>query len=224
MAIGKFGSSSDVQLYRQNLNLNDIASVLTGTDDPTSVAKSAPQGSVYLRTGASGGTAYVKQDSGSSTNWTELGGGGTGPRSQVILNSGDGYGSSSTRIRRFLNIESTSGSDLTVNQSSTLGDNVTVNTDGLYHIAYCDGTSSGTSETMGISLNASGADLTTNIVSIAAAKRLGVASVVGSANRYACVGVTIFLSASDVIRAHNNGTGIDATAAPVRLQVTMVNT
>jgi hypothetical protein len=60
----------------QNLNLNNIASLLTGTSNPTVVAQSAPQGSLYLRTGASGGTLYVKQDAGSTTNWSALAAGG----------------------------------------------------------------------------------------------------------------------------------------------------
>lgn len=65
-------SGSDVKALKQNLSLNGIAKVLTGTADPTSVAQNAPQGSIYLRTGASGGTAYLKQDAGSSTNWSLL--------------------------------------------------------------------------------------------------------------------------------------------------------
>lgn len=68
-------SGSDVKALKQNLNLADIAKLLTGTADPTSSAQSAPQGSLYLRTGASGGTIYVKQDAGSSTNWNALAGG-----------------------------------------------------------------------------------------------------------------------------------------------------
>lgn len=52
------------------LNLNATVYVLQGTADPSSVAQNAPQGSIYFRTGASGGHAYLKQDAGSSTNWT----------------------------------------------------------------------------------------------------------------------------------------------------------
>lgn len=63
-----FGASGEIKLLRNNLNLNDTAKVLQGTDDPTSVAKDAPAGSLYLRTG---GTPdfYKKLDPGSSTNW-----------------------------------------------------------------------------------------------------------------------------------------------------------
>ena len=58
------------KLLKDQLKLGDTASVLTGTDDPSLVAKDAPKGSVYLN--VSNGKLYVKQDAGSSTNWTYL--------------------------------------------------------------------------------------------------------------------------------------------------------
>jgi len=78
MPIGKFEASTLVKLYRDQLNLNDTAKVLTGTDDPRSVAKDAPQGSLYLQTGATGGKLFRKLDAGSTTNWTEVGSGAGG--------------------------------------------------------------------------------------------------------------------------------------------------
>lgn len=70
-----FGASTFLKAFRSNLNLNDTVSVLQGTDDPSSSAKDAPQGSIYMRTGGSGGSLWLKQDAGSSTNWTEAGAG-----------------------------------------------------------------------------------------------------------------------------------------------------
>lgn len=67
-----FEDSLTAKAFRRSLNLNDLAKVLTGDDDPTSVAQDAPQGSVYMRTGASGGSFFLKQDAGSSTNWTAV--------------------------------------------------------------------------------------------------------------------------------------------------------
>lgn len=53
---------------------NNSVYFLAGSDDPTSVAQNAPQGSLYLRTGATSGL-YIKTDAGSSTNWVlQLGG------------------------------------------------------------------------------------------------------------------------------------------------------
>lgn len=45
---------------------------LAADDNPTSVAKAACKGSLYCRTGSSGGTCYTKSDDGSSTNWVAL--------------------------------------------------------------------------------------------------------------------------------------------------------
>jgi len=67
-----FEDSLLAKVLRRSLNLNDLCSVLSGDDDPTSVAKTAPQGSIYMRTGASGGNLFTKDDAGSSTNWTVL--------------------------------------------------------------------------------------------------------------------------------------------------------
>lgn len=55
---------------RSQLNINDVYYILQGTVDPTVSAQNAPQGSIYFRTGGSGGHAYLKQDAGSTTNWT----------------------------------------------------------------------------------------------------------------------------------------------------------
>lgn len=74
-----------VKALRTNINLNDAAAIKTGTDNPSTTAVSAPRGSIYLRTGASGGSAFMKQDTGLSTNWTALGGGGAGSVTSVGL-------------------------------------------------------------------------------------------------------------------------------------------
>jgi hypothetical protein len=63
-------------------------SLLTGSDDPTSVAKWAHRGSLYLRDTGAAGELYVKQDNASSTNWTLLGVGGAGTLQSVYNASG----------------------------------------------------------------------------------------------------------------------------------------
>lgn len=72
-----FGDS--IKLLKKNLTFKDSnLRIVTGdTDDPTSVAKSAPQGSLYVRSGT--GVLYQKQDSGSSTNWNIILTGGSLP-------------------------------------------------------------------------------------------------------------------------------------------------
>jgi hypothetical protein len=61
--------------------------LLTGTADPTSVAHWAYRGSLYLRDSGSAGELYVKQDDGSSVNWTLLGSGGGGGTLQDAYNA-----------------------------------------------------------------------------------------------------------------------------------------
>jgi len=60
-----------VKALKDKLKLNETAEILTGTDDPTSVAKTAHKGSLYLRQGDIG-QAYVKLDDGSTTNWSSV--------------------------------------------------------------------------------------------------------------------------------------------------------
>lgn len=67
-----------VKTLKQNISLNGVVSILSGTDDPTVVAKDAVKGSLYIRYGGSGGLLYTKQDSGLTTNWTSISGGGGG--------------------------------------------------------------------------------------------------------------------------------------------------
>lgn len=72
-------SGNDVLTLKDNISLNRKAHILTGTVDPSAVATAGEQGSVYLRTGPTGGGFYVKQDAGTTTNWTNTltPGGGT---------------------------------------------------------------------------------------------------------------------------------------------------
>jgi len=58
-----------VKTLKNVINLNGIASVAASSVDPTSIAQSAQIGSLYLYTGGGTGVLYIKQDSGSTTNW-----------------------------------------------------------------------------------------------------------------------------------------------------------
>lgn len=66
-ASGIIFSGNDVKTLKSNIDINGNAKILSGNTDPTSVATSAPKGSIYLNT--STGFHYRKLDSGSSTNW-----------------------------------------------------------------------------------------------------------------------------------------------------------
>ena len=62
------------KLLKSILNINDAVDVIAGAVDPSSVATAGEPGSIYL---SSNGGLYVKQDSGTSTNWLDVTAGGS---------------------------------------------------------------------------------------------------------------------------------------------------
>jgi len=65
--------ANNVLLLKDNIEFFTGQFILSGdSDNPTSVAKSAPISSLYLRAGTSG--VYFKTDNGSTTNWTLIAG------------------------------------------------------------------------------------------------------------------------------------------------------
>lgn len=63
-------SGSDVKTLKANIDLFGQSKIMSGTVDPTSVATSAPKGTLYLN--SSSAIVYRKTDSGSSTNWVSM--------------------------------------------------------------------------------------------------------------------------------------------------------
>lgn len=142
-----------------------------------------------------------------------------GPRqvsdNEIIVNTGNGYGSTDTMVRRFTTSERSSGGAITRATSATTGDTFTINESGIYAIVYSDTwTSAGT---IGISLNST--QKTTSIASITAANRLGIGSC--AANGFVTVSCVKRLSAGDVIRAHSDSV-VAGTGATTRFQITKV--
>lgn len=119
----------------------------------------------------------------------------------VKVTTGNGHGSTNTKIRRFTTTEYSVGSAITYADSATSGASFTINADGIYAGIYFDQSDAGTIY-LGVSKNS--AQLTTDIYSITAANRLGMVGVGGTA----VVGEFSWvekLSAGDVIRPHTNG-------------------
>lgn len=58
--------------------------------------------------------------------------------SMVRLNTANGYGSTNTKIRRFTNVVTNQGSDITYADSPTLGASFTINTAGMYSVSFTD--------------------------------------------------------------------------------------
>jgi hypothetical protein len=120
---------------------------------------------------------------------------------QVLLYTGNGLGSTATKIRRYTDSIVTGGT-LSYSDSSTNGALVTVLQPGTYAISYCDG-AAGAEEYFGISINAS--SLTTDISSLSFANGRRTLDRSISA-RSSCNSATLNLVAGDEIRPHTNGT------------------
>lgn len=125
------------------------------------------------------------------------------PESEIRVNTGNGAGSTNTRIRRFSNLYKNIGSDITYVDSSTDGASFTVNTDGHYSITYTENNIAGVVD-IGISKNST--ELSTNISSINALNRLAYDSGNGTSENVTTVSWSGYLQAGDVIRPHTNGT------------------
>jgi hypothetical protein len=122
-------------------------------------------------------------------------------QSMVRLNTANGYGSTNIKIRRFTNVVTNQGSDITYADSATLGATFTINTNGVYAISFTEQFNAGTYA--GISLNST--ELTTAIYSIAYANRLAMSLSV-NANYPVHISSCLYLSSGSVIRAHCDGT------------------
>jgi len=112
-----------------------------------------------------------------------------------------GRGSTNTYIRRFSTTIGSAGSDITYADTAADGASFTINTTGIYALAYSDTFDGGAD--FGISLNSS--QLTTSISSITAADRLVVSTASNTNNRGFC-GVTLRFASGDIIRPHLAGT------------------
>jgi hypothetical protein len=132
---------------------------------------------------------------------------------KIRLNTGNGFGSTNTVIRRFTTTVVNTGTGITYADSASAGASFTVNEAGIYAISYSDGFSGAAA--FGISLNSS--QLTTSIASITAADRLCLA-LTAAADYHANVSITLSLSIGDIIRPHASGS---ESSAPARSQFTI---
>jgi hypothetical protein len=147
------------------------------------------------------------------SGWTSTSSGTlTAPRTQAWLASINGFGSSNTAIARFSFINSQTG-NITITQSATLGDSITINEEGIYSVS--ENVSLGNTGVAGISVNSN--QLTTNLATITTTNRLCAAQV-SAADVTAACGTSIHLNVGDVLRVHaassgnsNGANGADST-------------
>jgi hypothetical protein len=135
--------------------------------------------------------------------------------SSVLVNTANGSGSTNTRIRRFSNIQTNSGSDVIYSDSATLGASFVANSDGEYLITYTDEFSA--ADYLGLSLNTSAPS--TSVQSIPTSEVLAM-SVTPAANNPQTISWSGPLLKGDVIRPHTSSSGTGTTAA--RTKFTMV--
>ena len=133
----------------------------------------------------------------------------TTAQSMVRLTGSSGFGSTNTAIWRFTTSVTNQGSDITYAASATAGDTFTINTNGVYSITYTNQFNA--TLWLGISLGASGADLTANVFNIAASKILAT-TITPQANGAASVTWTGYLPSTSVLMAHTNPSATAGTA------------
>lgn len=143
-----------------------------------------------------------------------------GSDSEIYLESGNGYGSINTTVRRYSTVVNSVGSDLTLVQSSTLGDSITAVTGGLYCVTICDSKSGGGSD-YGATVNSALLSTSIDSISYANGRRL-----IGSAgnSEFNTISRIIRFAASDIIRVQTDGTPNNTSASQSYFIVTKVGT
>lgn len=157
----------------------------------------------------------LAQDAATKNYVDTAGSAGTGKR--IVLSAGNGHGSTNTKIRRWTTtVSDTSGSAMTLTQSSTNGDDITIDEAGIYAITYNDGRAGG-GAIHGISLNSS--ELTTNIQSITNTDRIMITRNDQTTTGGSCI--VRLLAATDVIRCHTDGT-VDQTSTETQFSIEQI--
>ena len=131
--------------------------------------------------------------------------------SDAYLENGNGHGSTNTKIRRYSNIRSNAGSNITVTQSAANGDSLTVNATGVYGACTAD-LRSGSGEPLGIVVN--GTVLSTSVaVPITYAQGLRAYDETANTNQHSYICQVLYLTSGDIVRTQNNGTATGTNSA-----------
>lgn len=119
----------------------------------------------------------------------------------VEVHTGNGHGSTNTKIRRFTTAMTNSGAAITYADSADNGASFTINTAGLYAITYSDGTGNGLE--FGVTVNS--AALTTAVGSVPVATRKAYMGITGATAVETQCSCTLRLAAGDIVRPHTDG-------------------
>lgn len=146
------------------------------------------------------GQSVIVQCDGTALRTVAVSGAG---RHEVVLRTGNGRGSTNTRIRRFTTSVVNVGTAITYADSATLGATFTINEHGAYSIIYQDDLNNGSSS--GISKNSS--QLTTPINSISSSDVLAFAF--SASVPIVPISAVVRCVPGDVIRAHTENSNTD---------------
>lgn len=209
LAAGSFaaGASSDVRMFvydvTNNVVIDPDQSVLysaSGRYQASFLATTATSYRLIFHIATTNALAYtLRVDNvrvGPSTAYPLI-------RSEIFITGQNGYGSTNTKIPRFLTVQKNVGPDVSYVDSATNGASFTINTSGLYAVTYVSSFAT-VPTTAGLSLNSS--QLTTNIISINNADRIAIewfSNADGNVGK--TQSVILKLNPGDVVRAHTNG-------------------
>lgn len=138
------------------------------------------------------------------------------PVSQVRLMTGNGYGSTNNKIRRFVTQIENVGSDIVYADSAANGASFTITANGVYSICYSDNFAAISS--LGISLNSN--QLTTAVYLITVSDIISMVTL-ATPNYVGNCSATLRLQNGDVVRPHCDGAA-DGSAAPIIFSIVRV--
>ena len=123
--------------------------------------------------------------------------------SEIFVHTGNGHGTTNTKIRRFLTIGYNLGDDITYADNAANGASFTINENGYYIGAYIDGHNVGSITNFGVSLDT--ATPLTNIQSLPTAEMLCKVTITGGTDNAAPSKFLRYFPAGSVIRPHTDG-------------------
>lgn len=139
-------------------------------------------------------------------------------RDEIILTQGNGFGSASTKIRRYTNNPTAIGTAMTYADSATLGMSVTINEEGMYQVDMQD-TTGGGNGAFGVSVN--NTQPTTDISAITTANQVG--WTYNPSTLTAWFSRCIRLKPGDVLRAHGDATQNSVSANTSKFSVRRIS-
>lgn len=180
--------------------------VITGNNTPTAGGVTYGDGSTYANTAAGTSGQLLQSNGASAPTWATVSA-GAGDHI-VTVHTGNGYGSTNTRIRRFTTTLTAVGTAITYADSASLGGSFTINEAGLYEIYFSDD-GSFTGGVLGASINTT--QPSTNIDSLTNISERVFLTNHPAANKAMNSTRIMKLAINDVVRAHNDD-NLDGTA------------